>query len=202
MKAMPAPAQRLSTLTRQFSIAAATGGLLALAGCSVASIERPHYDVTEVESFKTAGAPSRVMMLEIVDTNNSFTDDFWSAAMSNHGYPPRLRFVTDPADIQDGETIKPENRMVAVVNPEQSTMRGKLCTDPKSLPMDETSDRVTVRFGFCVGDKIISETRAHFNAAQFAKQVENNADTVNYQLFPRHLGNDDDRYCSPFLPSC
>ncbi|BDW89334.1 hypothetical protein [Thalassospira tepidiphila] len=199
---MSAPASRLSKLTRPFSIAVAASGLLAIAGCNIAVIERAHYEVSEVDSFRTAGAPSRVMMLEIVDANNTFTDDFWSAAMSNHGYPPRLRFVTDPADIADGETIKPENRMVAVVNPEQSTMRGKLCTDPKSLPMDETSDRVTVRFGFCVGDKIISETRAHFNAAQLAEQVENNADTVNYQLFPRHLRNNDDRYCSPFLPSC
>ncbi|NIY77757.1 hypothetical protein HED22_19055 [Thalassospira sp. HF15] len=195
-------ASRLFKLKRPLSIAAAASSLALLAGCNIAAIERAHYEVTEVESFKKAGAPSRVMMLEIVDANNTFTDGFWSAAMSNHGYPPRLRFVTDPADIKDGETIKPENRMVAVVNPEQSTMRGKLCSDPKSLVMDETSDTVTVRFGFCVGDKIISETRAHFNKDRFAEQVENNADTVNYQLFPRHLRNNDDRYCSPFLPNC
>ncbi|KJE35235.1 hypothetical protein UF64_11345 [Thalassospira sp. HJ] len=191
-----------SAVKGTISIAAAASGLVLLAGCNIAAIERAHYEVTEVQSFKTAGAPSRVMMLEIVDASNTFTDDFWSAAMSNHGYPPRLRFVTDPADIEDGETIKPESRMVTVVNPEQSTMRGKLCSDPKSLPVDETADTITVRFGFCVGDKIISETRAHFNKAQFAEQVENNADTINYQLFPRHLRNNDDRYCSPFLPSC
>lgn len=193
---------RRSALKRPLSLAAAAGGLLLLAGCNIAAIERAHYDVTEVRSFKMAGAPSRVMMLEIVDANNSFTDDFWSASLSDHGYAPRLHFVTDPADIKNGETIKPENRMVVVVNPEQSTMRAKLCTDPKSLPMDETSDSVSVRFGFCVGDKIISETRAHFSKDKLAEQVEGNADTINYQLFPNHLRNNDDRYCSPTMSVC
>ena len=122
--------------------------------------------------------------------------------MSNHGYAPRLRFVTDPNDIQDGETIKPENRMVAVVNPEQSTMGGKLCTDPKSAGTDDSSERIVVRFGFCVGDKIISETRGRFNRDQFAEQLESNADTVNFELFPRRTNNKDDRNCSSFLPNC
>lgn len=193
---------RRSAPIRPLPIAAVAGSLLLLAGCNIAAIERAHYEVTEVQSFKTAGAPSRVMMLEIVDANNTFSDDFWRMAMSDHGYVPRLRFVTDPTDIADGETLKPENRVVAVVNPEQSTMRGKLCTDPASLPMDDSSDKVIVRFGFCVGDKIISETRAHYNKAQFAKQVESNADTINYQLFPRHLRDNNDRRCSPFLPGC
>ena len=198
---MPATPSRLPSLKRPFSIAAVASGLLLVAGCNMATIERPQYGVSEVQSFKTAGAPSRVMMLEIVDANNTFADDFWSAAMSNHGYPPRLRFVTDPAAVKDGETIKPENRVVAVVNPEQTTMRGTLCTDPKSREMDVTSDTVTVRFGFCVGDKIISETRAHYNKDQFAEQVENSAANINYQLFPRSL-NDNDRHCSPFMPNC
>lgn len=198
---MSANASRLPLLKRPFSIAAATAGLLLLAGCNMATIERAHYGVSEVDSFKIAGAPSRVMMLEIVDANNSFSDDFWRSALSNHGYPPRLRFVTDPADIKDGEIIKPENRVVAVVNPEQSTLRGKLCTAPKSHEMDATSDTVTVRFGFCVGDKFISETRAHFNKTQFAAQIENDADTINYQLFPSNMNNDN-RHCGPFLPNC
>lgn len=181
---------------------AAAGSLLALGGCNLALVEKPYYSVTEVESFKTAGAPSRVMLIQIVDSNDTFTNAFWRTTLSNHGYPPRLRYVTDPADVKDGETIKPENRLVVVVNPGQSTMRETICTAPKSLPMDETNDRITVRFGFCVGDKIISETRGHFNRAQFAKQIEKNADTINYQLFPRHLRNDNDRRCNRFVPGC
>jgi hypothetical protein len=199
---MSAPTMRLASLKRPFLIAAAASGLLLLAGCNIATIEPAHYQVTEVQSFKTAGAPSRIMLLEIVDANNTFSDEFWTSALSNHGFPPRLRFVTDPADIAEGETIKPENRVVAVVNPEQTTMRDKLCTEPKSLPMEETDDRVTVRFGFCVGDSIISETRAHFKKAQLAEQIESDADTLNYQLFPRKMRNNDDRNCSPLLPGC
>lgn len=184
------------------SIATTVIGLLMLGGCNLATIEPARYNVAEVQSFKTVGAPSRVMMLEIVDANKSFSDDFWRTIMSNHGYPPRLRFVTDTNDIKDSETIKPENRLVAVVNPEQSTIGAKLCTDPKSLPLDEASDEVTVRFGFCVGDKSISETRGHFNKARFAEQIENSADTINYQLFPPHLRDDDDHRCGRFKPGC
>jgi hypothetical protein len=184
------------------SVAAAASAVLLLAGCNIATIEPARYKVSEVQSFKTAGAPSHVMMLEIVDANNTFTNDFWSSAMSNHGSMPRLRFITDPADIKHGETVKPENRMIAVINPDQSTIGAKLCSDPKSLPMDETSDQVTVRFGFCVGDKIISETRGHFNRSGFATQVENNAVTVNYQLFPRHIRDRDDDNCSRRVPGC
>ncbi len=184
------------------SIAAMMGGAIMLAGCNVALIEKPYYSVTEVESFKTAGAPSRVMLIEVVDQENTFPAAFWAESLSNHGYPPRLRYVIDPADIADNETIKPENRVVVVVSPAQTTMRDTFCTDPKSVGTDSTADRVIVRFGFCNGDSIISETRARYNRDQFEAQIQSNADTINYQLFPRHLRNNDDRYCSPFLVSC
>jgi hypothetical protein len=199
---MSTKTKRLKAQKSVASISALAGSILMLSGCNVASIERPHYSVTEIESFKKAGAPSRVMMLEVVDADNTFDNAFWTEAMSNHGYPPRLRFVSDPADIAEGETIKPDARMVAVVNPSQATMRAKLCTIPESVGMDETTDSVIVRFGFCDGDKILSETRAHFNREQLGQQIENNADTINYMLFPRHRRSNDDRYCSPFLPSC
>ncbi|MFV1851211.1 MAG: hypothetical protein ACMZ66_10935 [Thalassospira sp.] len=184
------------------SLVAAIGGIALLAGCNVALVEKPYYNVTETESFKTAGAPSRIMLIEVVDQENTFLAEFWAESLSNHGYPPRLRYVTDPTDVADNETIKPENRVVVVVSPAQTTMRDTLCTDPQSVGNDPTSDRVIVRFGFCNGDSIISETRARYNRDQFEAQIQSNADTINYQLFPRHLRNNDDRYCSPFLVSC
>ena len=186
---------------RFLSLASAATGALLLAGCSIAAIERANYNVSEVESFRSAGAPNDVMMLEVVDADNTFPDDFWTDALSNHGYP-RLYFVTDPADADSNVTIKPESRLVVVVAPEQATMRGKLCTDPQSVGTRDPSSNVSVRFGFCVGDKIISETRGHFNNDKLAEQIDGNADIIVHQLFPRNMLKTGDRHCSPFLPSC
>ncbi|WP_417825406.1 hypothetical protein [Thalassospira povalilytica] len=177
--------------------------LLLLGGCSATLIEAPNYKVTEVQSFKTTGAPSQVMLLEIVDPANSLPAKTWTDALSNHGFAPRLRFVTDPADIAASETIKPENRLVAVVNPSQNTFGDAICTNPQTGGMEHISDRLIVRFGFCSGDNVISETRARFVPENFESQLFANADTLSYQLFPRHIrNNDDDRFCSPFQTVC
>lgn len=184
------------------SSVAALGAISLLTACNLALVEAPYYNVTEVQSFKVSGAPSQVMMLEIVDANDTLEDQVWATAMSNHGYPPRLTFVTDATDIADNQTIKPENRVVAVVNPTQATMRDRLCTSPQSAKMDGTADRIIVRFGFCVGDDIISETRARFTKDQFEEQLFSNADTLSYQLFPRHIRKNDDRHCPPTFTVC
>ena len=187
---------------RKLSSIAALGALSALTGCGAALVEAPYYNVSEVQSFKVAGAPNQIMMLDIVDANDTLDNQTWADALSNHGYPPRLNFVTDAADISDTQTIKPENRLVVVVNPTQTTMHGTLCTDPQSAKSDGTSDRVTVRFGFCAGDDIISETRARLVRDKFEQQVINSADTISFQLFPRHIRDEDDDNCSRRVPGC
>ncbi|MEQ9347284.1 MAG: hypothetical protein RIG26_12655 [Thalassospira sp.] len=187
---------------RKMSSFAAVGAMSLLSACSAALIEAPFYDVSEVQSFKVAGAPSQIMMLEIVDQDDTFPDETWITALSNHGYAPRLTYVTDATDIADNQTIKPENRLVVVVSPTQSTMRDGLCTDPQSTGTDTTADRVIVRFGFCSGDDIISGTRARFVQADFEQQLRNSADTISYQLFPMHLRKNNDRYCSPMIAVC
>ncbi|RCK41965.1 hypothetical protein [Thalassospira profundimaris] len=184
-------------------LAAGCAILLGLGGCGVALIEAPNYHVSEVQSFKVAGAPSGVMMLEIIDPDNTLPAQTWADALSDQPPPPRLRFVTDPADVKDGQTLKAENRLVAVVNPSQNTFGNAICTDPQTGGMEGISDRLIVRFGFCVGDDLISETRARFVPENFETQLYNNADTISFQLFPRHMrNNDDDRTCSPFETVC
>ena len=161
--------RKRSSLSYLSSIAA-LGAISLLTACNLALVEAPYYNVTEVQSFKVSGAPSQVMMLEIVDANDTLEGQVWATAMSNHGYPPRLTFVTDANDIADNQTIKPENRVVAVVNPTQATMRDGLCTSPQSAKMDGTADRIIVRFGFCAGDDIISETRARSEERRVGKE--------------------------------
>jgi len=187
----------------RLSVAAITTTAMLLGGCGAALIEAPNYKVSEVWSFKTAGAPSNVMLLEVVDPANTLPAKTWTDALSNHGYAPRLRFVTDPADIAANETIKPENRLVAVVNPSQNTFGNAICTDPQTGGMEDISDRLIVRFGFCAGDSVISETRARFVKENFEEQLFNNAAVLSFQLFPRQIrSNDDDRRCSPFITNC
>lgn len=177
-------------------------GAAVLAGCSGGLIEAPNYKVHEVESFKVAGAPNRVMMIEVHDKDNLIPKQEWATTMSNHGYPPRLTFVTDPAEIDANAVIKPENRLVVVVNPSQGTMSSALCTSPESIGSDAAAERNVVRYGFCVGDKIVSELRARFTKEDFTNQVDRNADTVMYKLFPRTLNKTGDKHCSPMLPVC
>lgn len=187
----------------KLSLAAITATTVLLGGCSAALIEAPSYKTTEVLSFKTAGAPSNVMMLEIIDPAKTLPAKTWTDALSHHGYAPRLRFVTDRADIAANETIKPENRLVAVVNPSQNSFGDAICTAPQTGGMEDISDRLIVRFGFCVGDRVISETRARFVKEKFEEQLFNNAATLSFQLFPRRVRtNDDDRSCSPFQINC
>lgn len=180
----------------------ALGVLTLLSGCGAALIEPPNYSVSEVQSFKVAGAPSQIMMLDVVDANNTLPDTAWSAALSNHGFPPRLTFITNSDDITDTQTLKPENRLVAVVNPTQSTFGGNMCTAPQSAKMDGTSDQIIVRFGFCVGGKVISQTRARFKSDTFQTQLVDSADTLSHQLFPRHILDQDDDRCSRRVPGC
>ena len=179
-----------------------TGILMMLGGCGAALIEAPNYQTTEVLSFKTAGAPSGVMMLDIVDPANTLPAKTWADALSNHGFAPRLRFVTDPADIATNETIKPENRLVAVVNPSQNTFGDTICTSPQTGGMEGTSDRLIVRFGFCAGDSVISETRARFVKENFEQQLFNNAAELSYQLFPRRIRSNDDHSCGRYQVNC
>lgn len=187
---------------------ALAAGTLLLAGCSnVALIEAPYYDVTEVQSFKVASAPSQIMMLEVVDANALLPEQVWATALSNHGFPPRLTFVTSPDDVADDKILKPENRLVAVVNPSQTSRRDALCQAPQSDKLDDSnadhaSDRVIVRFGFCLGGDIISETRARFTRDQFETQLINSAGTLSQQLFPIKLPDEDDNDNCPRLKPC
>lgn len=186
----------------KLSSIAALGALTLLGGCGSALVEAPTYSVSEVQSFKVSGAPSQVMMLEIVDANNTLPNKVWSDALSHHGHSPRLTFITNSDDITDQQTLKPKNRVVAVVNPTQSTMGNKICTAPQSAKMDGTSDQIIVRFGFCAGDDVISETRARFAKDPFETQLVDTADTLSYQLFPRHMRDQDDDRCARRVPGC
>ncbi|WP_417805977.1 hypothetical protein [Thalassospira lucentensis] len=191
------------TRTRlKLSSIAALGALTLLSGCGSALIEPPNYSVSQVQSFKVAGAPSQVMMLSVVDANNTLPDAVWTDALSDHAPAPRLQFITNSDDISDGQTLKPENRLVAVVNPTQSTMGDNICTSPQSAKLDGTSNDVIVRFGFCVGDDAISQTRAHFDKDTFQTQLVDSAGTLNRQLFPRHIRDNDHDSCSRRTPGC
>ena len=70
---------------RKLSSIAALGALSALTGCGAALVEAPYYNVSEVQSFKVAGAPSQIMMLDIVDANDTLDNQTWADALSNHG---------------------------------------------------------------------------------------------------------------------
>tara|TARA_R110002167_G_scaffold339576_1_gene547353 strand:- start:10212 stop:11006 length:795 start_codon:yes stop_codon:yes gene_type:complete len=184
-------------------------GLAALSGCSGMSIlEAPYYQVTDVQSFKTYGAPSQAMRIEIHDRASTLPDAVWAQALSNHGYPPRITFLTADDTPSSDQTLRDGYRVVAVVNPTLATSRQKMCTSPETAETIETAGttekdaRVTVRFAFCAGKDIISEVRAHIVKNNFEQELVNNADSVNFMLFPRQIRDRGDRNCNRFAPGC
>jgi hypothetical protein len=179
------------------------GSALLLAGCSnMTMVEYPNYHVAEVESFKTYGAPSRVMMVEVHDRENLVTPETWASALSNHGYPPRLDFITDAGDLAPNQTLRDGYRVVVAVSPSQTTMGEKICTAPETTDYPADTTRIPVRIAFCAGDSPISELRAHFIKDEFEQHLIENGDTIIYQLFPRYIRDDDDHRCGMRRADC
>ncbi len=194
---------RSSALTRCLSGATLTAGLAFLAGCSnMTTVEYPTYHVSEVQSFKVYGAPNQIMMVEVHDRENLVPPETWASALSNHGYPPRLDFVTDAGDLAPNQVLRDGYRVVVAVSPSQTTMGEKMCTAPETTDYPADTTRIPVRIAFCAGDSPISELRAHFIKDEFEQHVIRNSDTIIYQLFPREIRDDSDRSCGMMRAGC
>ncbi|MCC9622513.1 hypothetical protein LPB41_12480 [Thalassospira sp. MA62] len=173
-----------------------------LAGCSGSMIEPPTYSASDVQTFKRPGAPDNVMLIEIHDANNTLPDSTWANALSDLGFAPKLTFIPDATQASPDTKLDPQSRLVVVVNPTQATFGGNMCTQPQSAPLDPQSPQTTVRYGFCVSDKIVSETRAHYDTAAIETQLYETAATVNMQIFPRASLKGRKRRCGGFMPGC
>lgn len=179
------------------------GSALLLAGCgNITTIEPPTYQVNDVQTFKVYGAPNQIMMAEVHDKQSSVSPETWASALSGHGFPPRLDFITDAAQLGPNQVLRDGYRVVVVVSPSQATMGEKICTTPEATNYPADTTRIPTRIAFCAGDKPISELRANFVKADFEQQVTNNGGSIIAQLFPREIRDDSDRRCGMFRAGC
>lgn len=179
-----------------------------LSACSASMVQPPFYGVTDTSSFKTYGAPDDVMRLEVHDASNAVDPDLLAGILSTHGFPPRITFVTTKDGEQTGlkkadgsaVTLHPKYRVVAVTNPSQSSFHEGMCTAPQSEPTTPGVEKTRIRFSFCAGDKIVSETTAYVKNPVNAEELDKVAGPVIQFLFPP-ARNDDDRHdCNTLVP--
>ena len=179
------------------------GSALLLAGCgNITTIEPPTYQVNDVQTFKVYGAPNQIMMVEVHDKQSSVSPETWASALSGHGFPPRLDFITDATQLGPNQVLRDGYRVVVVVSPSQATMGEKICTTPEATDYPADTTRIPTRIAFCAGDKPISELRANFVKDDFEQQVTNNGGSIIAQLFPREIRDDSDRRCGMFRAGC
>ncbi|WP_404426369.1 hypothetical protein [Thalassospira australica] len=194
---------RSSACARNLSGAILAAGLASVAGCgNITTIEPPTYQVNDVQAFKIYGAPSQIMMLEIHDRQSSVLPETWASALSGHGFPPRLDFITDATRTGPNQTLRDGYRVVVAVSPSQTTMNEKICTAPETTDYPADATKVPVRIAFCAGEKPISQLRANFVKDDFEQQVMRNGASIIIQLFPRDIPDDNDRGCGMVRPGC
>lgn len=204
MKILINVSKRLSPGTRLRVLAGGVmGTALLLSGCGTfTTIEPPTYQVNDVQTFKVYGAPNQIMMLEVHDSRSSVSPETWASALSGHGFPPRLDFITDATKPGPNQVLRDGYRVVVVVSPSQTTMGEKICTAPETTDYPADTTRIPVRIAFCAGGDPISGLRANFANTDFKQQVINNGGSIITQLFPRRIRDDSDRRCGMLRADC
>ncbi|MFH1805665.1 MAG: hypothetical protein ABID63_12350 [Pseudomonadota bacterium] len=180
---------------------------LSLAACGMTAIQNPYYNVAEVGSFKTYGAPDRVMLLEMHGAVDGMTNADWARILSNRGFAPRLTFVDDaenPPMTSDGTkaVLRPQYRLVAVIHPTQASFRDTMCQNPVSAAPATADERTAVRFTFCAGDSGVSEVRVDIANPVTEQELDSIASPLIQTLFPHPRPGRTNRGCGGILPPC
>ncbi|OKH89571.1 hypothetical protein [Thalassospira sp. TSL5-1] len=205
----------MSVRTRKYALLVAVIGLVAplLGACSGNIVEAPYYETTNVAGFRSYAAPSNIMVMEVHDGQTGIDDARWASLLSNHGFAPQLAFITPKkakADMasasadsnarKDHPTLRPDQRMVVVVNPTQDTWRNAMCQNPQNTPLTPGEKTIPVRFAFCSGDSVISEIRANITNPITPQQIDEMAPTLIHYLFPISQPDHNENRCSRFAP--
>ncbi|RCK48674.1 hypothetical protein TH25_13765 [Thalassospira profundimaris] len=203
----------MSVKTRKYAVLAALMGFAAplLGACSGNIIEAPYYETTNVAGFRSYAAPSNIMVMEVHDGQTGIDNARWASLLSNHGFAPQLQFVTPEkakAEMagahtdtrKDHPTLRPDQRLVVVVNPTQDTWRNEMCQNPQNTPLTPGEKTIPVRFAFCSGDSVVSEIRANMTNPINPQQVDDMASTIIHYLFPINQPDRNENRCNRFAP--
>ena len=202
----------MSAKTRKYALLAALMGLAApLLGACGNIIETPYYETSNVSGFRSYAAPSNIMVMEVHDGQTGIDDARWASLFSNHGFAPQLQFITpeqakaEMAKAKTGDdhpTLRPDQRMVVVVNPTRDTWRNEMCKNPQNTVATPGEKSIPVRFAFCSGDRAISEIKANMTNPITQKQLDDMSSTLIHYLFPISQPDHNDDRCSRFNPGC